>query len=98
MDPVIIRQPGVDNSAAGRRDLIVSPETAWYALVLILFSASAVTDTGSKSFHCALVSHWNILNQLMILKMLFIRIIHIIAIMWIISIIHIIAFISIMYD
>jgi hypothetical protein len=30
--------------------------TVWYAWVLLLFSASAATDTGSKSFECALVS------------------------------------------
>jgi hypothetical protein len=28
----------------------------WYARVLLLFTASAATDTGSKSFDCALVS------------------------------------------
>jgi hypothetical protein len=33
---------------------MVSPDTVWYARVLLLFSASAATDTGSKSF--ALVS------------------------------------------
>jgi hypothetical protein len=51
MDPVIIRPPGIDNGA-----FVVSPETVWYARVLLLFSASAMTDTGSKSFDCALVS------------------------------------------
>ena len=35
---------------------LVSPDTVWYARVLLLFSASAMTDTGSKSFECALVS------------------------------------------
>ncbi len=34
----------------------MSPESVWYARVLLLFSASAMTDTGSKSFDCALVS------------------------------------------
>jgi hypothetical protein len=48
---VMIRPPGIDNGA-----FVVSPETVWYACVLLLFSASAVTDTGSKSFDCALVS------------------------------------------
>ena len=43
LDLVIIRPQGVDNGA-----FIVSPETVWYARVLLLFSASAVTDTGSK--------------------------------------------------
>ena len=51
MDFVIIRQPGIDNGA-----FFVSPDTVWYARVLLLFSASAATDTGSKSFECALVS------------------------------------------
>ncbi len=51
LDLVIIRPPGVDNGA-----FFVSPETVWYARVLLLFSAAAATDTGSKSFECALVS------------------------------------------
>ena len=34
----------------------MTPESIWYARVLLLFSASAMTDTGSKSFDCALVS------------------------------------------
>ena len=51
MDPVMIRPPGIDNGA-----FVVSPESVWYARVLLLFSASAMTDTGSKSFDCALVS------------------------------------------
>ena len=51
MDPVMIRPPGIDNGA-----FVVSQDTVWYARVLLLFSASAMTDTGSKSFDCALVS------------------------------------------
>ncbi len=51
MDPVMIRPPGIDNGA-----FVVSPESVWYASVLLLFSASAMTDTGSKSFDCALIS------------------------------------------
>ena len=47
----MIRQQGIDNGA-----FVVSPDTVWYARVLLLFSASAMTDTGSKSFECALVS------------------------------------------
>ncbi len=35
---------------------VISPHSVWYALVLLLFYASAMTDTGSKSFNCALVS------------------------------------------
>ncbi len=49
MDPVTNRPPGVDNGA-----FVVSPETVLYARVLLLFSASALTDTGSNSFDCAL--------------------------------------------
>ena len=51
LDLVMIRPPGIDNGA-----FIVSPNSVWYARVLLLFSASAMTDTGSKSFECALVS------------------------------------------
>jgi hypothetical protein len=51
MDHVMIRPLGIDNGA-----FVVSPESVWYARVLLLFSASAMTDTGSKSFDCALVS------------------------------------------
>jgi hypothetical protein len=51
MDLVMIWQPRIENGA-----FVVSPDSVWYAKVLLLFSASAVTDTGSKSFDCALVS------------------------------------------
>jgi hypothetical protein len=47
----MIRPPGIDNGA-----FVVLPETVWYARVLLLFAASAKTDTGSKFFDCALVS------------------------------------------
>ncbi len=47
----MIQPPGIDNGA-----FVVSPETNLYARVLLLFSASAKTDAGSKSFDCALVS------------------------------------------
>ena len=48
----MIRPPGIDNGA-----FVVSPESIWYARVLLLFSTSAMAgDTGSKSFDCALVS------------------------------------------
>ncbi len=47
----MIWQQEIDNGA-----FIVSLETIWYARILLLFSASAETDTGSKSFDCALVS------------------------------------------
>ena len=51
LDFVMIRPPGIDNGA-----FVVSPDTVWYAQVLLSFSASATTDTGSKSFESALVS------------------------------------------
>ena len=51
MDFVMIRPPGIDNGA-----FVVSLDTVWYAQVQLLSSASTVTDTGSKSFDCALVS------------------------------------------
>ncbi len=47
----MIKPPGIDNGA-----FVVSPDAVCYARVLLLFSASAMTDTGSKSFECALVS------------------------------------------
>jgi hypothetical protein len=50
MDLVMIRPQGIDNGA-----FIVSPDTVWCAGVLLLFSAASMTDTGSKSFDCALV-------------------------------------------
>ena len=51
LDLVMIRPTGIDNGG-----FVVSPDTVWYARVLLLFTASAATDTGSKSFDCALVS------------------------------------------
>ena len=47
----MIRPPGIEPGG-----FVVSPDSVWYAPVLLLFSASAATDTGSKSFDCALVS------------------------------------------
>ena len=51
LDPVMIRPPGLDHGA-----FVVSPDSVWYAQVLLLFSATSQTDTGSKTFECALVS------------------------------------------
>ncbi len=56
LDLVMFRPPGIENGA-----FVVTPESGSrqnraYARVLLLFSASAQTDTGSKSFDCALVS------------------------------------------
>jgi len=39
LDIVMIRPPGIDNGA-----FVVSPDNVWYARVLLLFSASAMTD------------------------------------------------------
>jgi hypothetical protein len=50
LDMVMIRQQGNNIGV-----FVVSPDTVWFAWVLLLFSASAMTDTGSKSFKCALV-------------------------------------------
>ncbi len=51
LDMVMIRPPGIDNGA-----FVVSPDTVWFARVLLLFSASAMTDTGSKSFESPVVA------------------------------------------
>ena len=51
LDPVMIRPPGIDNGA-----LVVSPDSVWYARVLLLFTATLQSDTSSKTFDCALVS------------------------------------------
>jgi hypothetical protein len=40
LDLVMIRPPGIENSA-----FVVMPDLVWYARVLVLFSASAQTDT-----------------------------------------------------
>ena len=51
MDLVFVRPPGVQPGG-----FVVTPDSVWYCRVLLLFSASALTDTGSKPFQCALVS------------------------------------------
>jgi hypothetical protein len=51
LDMVMIRQPGINNGG-----FVVSPDTVCFAQDLPLFSTSAMTDTGSRSFECALVS------------------------------------------
>ncbi len=48
---VMIRPPSIESEA-----FVVSPESVKYALVLLLFSVTSQTDTGSKTFDCALVS------------------------------------------
>jgi hypothetical protein len=49
---VMILQPGIDNEA------FVVSDAVWYpqARVLLLSSASAMIDTGSKPFDCTLIS------------------------------------------
>ncbi len=47
----MIRPPGIEPGG-----FVVSPDTVGCARILLLFSASAATDTGGKSFDCALVS------------------------------------------
>ncbi len=54
----MIRQQGINNGA-----FVVSPDTVWYARVLLLFSAAAMTDTGSKSLDWALVSTFETYND-----------------------------------
>jgi hypothetical protein len=51
LDRAMIRPPGLDHGA-----FVVSPDSVWYARVLLLFSATSQTDTGPKTFDCALVS------------------------------------------
>ena len=51
IDLVMILPQGIDNGA-----FVVTPDSVWYARVLLLFSASAEMDTGSKFLDCALVS------------------------------------------
>ncbi len=81
LDIVMIRPPasGIDNGA-----FVVSPDTVWYARVLLLFSAAAATDPGSKSFECALVSTLEIYYDSERLRMLIISIISLMSVMCII--------------
>ncbi len=48
---VMIRPPGLDHGT-----FVVSPDSVWYARVLLPSSAISQTYTGSKTFDCALVS------------------------------------------
>jgi hypothetical protein len=47
----MIWQQGIDNGS-----FVILANSVWYARVLLLFSACALMDIGSKSFECALVS------------------------------------------
>ena len=51
LPPIMIQPPGIDDGA-----FVVSPDSVWYARVLLLFTATSQTDTGSRKFDCALVS------------------------------------------
>jgi hypothetical protein len=93
LDPVLIRPPGIDNGA-----FVVLLETVWHAQVLILFSASAKTDTGSKSLDCALVSKMVTYDDPEnVCYIYYIYIISIILVICIMCIICIICIICIMY-
>ena len=50
-DLALVRPPGIEHGG-----FVLTPDSVWYCRVLLLFSFSAMTDTGSKSFDCALVS------------------------------------------
>ncbi len=50
LDSLMIQPTGINNGA-----FVFWPDFVWYALVLLLFSASATTDTRSTLFDCALV-------------------------------------------
>jgi hypothetical protein len=42
LDLVMIRPPGIDNGG-----FVVSPDTVWYARILLLFTETAATDSPS---------------------------------------------------
>ena len=50
-DLALVRPPGIEHGG-----FVLTPDSVWYCQVLLLFSFSAMTDTGSKSFDFALVS------------------------------------------
>ena len=83
----MIRPPGIDNGA-----FVVSPDSVWYARVLLLFTATAQTGTGSKSFDCALVSTLETYAILITAIFVIIDIIVTILIIYIIFIIDVIVF------
>ena len=90
LDPVMIRPPGIDNGA-----FVVSPDSVWYARVLLLFTATAQTDTGSKTFDCALVSTLETYAILITVINVIIDITVTILIIYIIVIIDVIVFVSV---
>ena len=50
-DLALLRPPGIDPGG-----FTLTPDSVYYCKILLLFSFSSMTDTGSKSFDCALVS------------------------------------------
>ena len=50
-DLALVRPPGIEPGG-----FVLTPDSVWYCPVLLLFAFSAMADTGSKSFDCALVS------------------------------------------
>ena len=88
----MIWPPGIDTGA-----FVVSPDTVWYARVLLLFSTSATTDTGSKTSDHRIVPSCRRWKHTTIPRMVIICIISIISIIKIIFILMIItAIIAIM--
>ena len=71
----MIRPPGIKNGA-----FVVTPDSVWYARVLLLFSASAQTDTGSKIPNRSTVLLCRRWKHMTILKMVIIDVIVIIVI------------------
>ena len=73
----MIQPPGIDNGT-----FVVSPDSVWYARVLLLFTATSQTNTGSKTFDCALI---NVI--IVIIVIIIYVIIEIIVIIYIIAVI-----------
>ena len=74
----MIWPPGLDNGA-----FVVSPESIWYARVLLLFSTSAMTDSGpTLDPSLSIVPLFQPWKHMMILKMVIMRIIHIMSIIF----------------
>ena len=86
----MIQPPGIDNGT-----VVVSPDSVWYARVLLLFTATSQTDTGSKTFDCALVSTLETNAILITVINVIIDIIVTILIIYIIVIIDVIVFVSV---
>ena len=86
----MIQPPGIDTGA-----FMVLPDSVWYARVLLFFTATAQTDTGSKTFDCALVSTLETYAILITVINVIIDIIVTILIIYIIVIIDVIVFVSV---